>query len=98
MSGPATAIGVLAFVTGWWAGVLYDRHRMDFKRHPNWMIALLAALVGVAILFASYGPLEQALLSSGMGPVAAGWIRSAIIALYVTALAPWLFRTARVAR
>lgn len=94
--GPISALG--AFVTGWWAGVLIERHRVDFRRHPSWLRAGLAALLGLGLLFGLLGTLEAPLLALGLGEDAVRWIQTGIVALFITALAPWLFRSARLAR
>lgn len=95
--GPGSAGSILAFLFGWWAGVLYDRHRMDWKRHPNWMVAFAAAAVGVALLFAAMGPLLRGLLATGLPLDTATWLQTLLVALYVTVVAPLLFRVARAA-
>lgn len=92
--GPGGASAILAFLLGWWAGVLYDRHRIDFRRHPSWGVALVAATVGIAFLFAFLNPLQQGLVATGLGETTATWIQMLIVALYVTVIAPSLFRAA----
>ena len=95
--GPGAIASVGAFITGWWAGVLIDRHRMDFKRHPNWWRAVLAALLGLAVVFGLLGALEAPLLALGLGEDLARWLQTGLMAIFITGLAPWLFRTARLA-
>jgi hypothetical protein len=94
--GPGSASAILAFMFGWWAGVLFDRHRMDFKRHPSWRLAIVAAVAGVGLLFMTLGTREKGLLATGLGKTGASWVEMLLIALYTTAIAPALFRLARV--
>lgn len=96
--GPGSASAILAFLFGWWAGVVYDRHRMDFRRHPSWRIAAIAAAVGIALLFAGIGPLERGLTAAGLGKTTATSVQMLLVAFYATAIAPALFRLARAAR
>ncbi|MEE4360645.1 MAG: phosphatase PAP2 family protein [Pseudomonadales bacterium] len=95
--GPGALSALGAFLVGWWAGVLYDRHRLDFRRHPNAGRALVAAVVGIAIVFGLLTRLEGPLLDLGLGEDVARWLQTAVMALFVTAVAPWLFRHARLA-
>ena len=95
--GPGAIAAVGAFVVGWWAGVLVDRHRMDFRRHPSWLRAGLAAVLGLGVVFGILGRLEAPLLALGLGEDAARWLQTAFMALFITAIAPWLFRSARLA-
>jgi len=91
-NGPGAVSAVGAFLVGWWGGVLYDRHRLDFRRHPNALIALIAAASGLIVVFLGIGLIEQPLLAAGLGDNAARWVQMLIMALFVTAIAPWLFR------
>ncbi|MCK6553137.1 phosphatase PAP2 family protein [Candidatus Binatia bacterium] len=92
--GPGGASAILAFLLGWWAGVLYDRHRIGFRRHQSWTVALVAATLGIAFLFAFLDPLQRGLVAAGIGKTAAIWIQMLLVALYVTVIAPALFRAA----
>jgi glycerophosphoryl diester phosphodiesterase len=95
--GPGSAVAILAFLLGWWAGVLYDRHRLDFTRHPDWKVALVAAVVGIGVLFGAMSPLAHGLSAIGLGPNATAWVQMLLVALYSTVIAPLLFRFARAA-
>jgi membrane-associated phospholipid phosphatase len=96
--GPGAVSAVGAFLVGWWGGVLYDRHRLDFRRHPAWGRALLAAAIGLIIVFVLIGQLEAPLLALGLGETPARWIQTLTMGLFVTAIAPWLFRRAGLAQ
>jgi membrane-associated phospholipid phosphatase len=93
---PGQITGIFAFMLGWWAGVLYDRHRIDFKRHPNWIIALVGATFGLVVLvFGMFLYAGKMLVIAGLGERVAQYIQMLAIALFVTAGAPWLFHVAQ---
>lgn len=71
---------------------------MDFKRHPNWIVALVAAAAGLGIVFAMLGAIESNLVAVGVTKPAASYVQLLVVALFVTAIAPWLFRTARIGK
>ncbi|MBX3707671.1 MAG: phosphatase PAP2 family protein [Pseudomonadales bacterium] len=96
--GPGAIGAIGAFIAGWWAGVVYDRHRLDFQRHPNWGRALIAAALGLIVLFLALGNLADPLLALGLGESAARWLQTLAMGLFVTAIAPWLFRRAGLAQ
>ncbi len=93
--GPGEVSAVGAFITGWWAGVLIDRRSMDFKRHPSWWRAALAAVLGLYAVFGLAGVLEAPLLAVGLGADLVRWLQTGLMALFITGIAPWLFRVAR---
>jgi glycerophosphoryl diester phosphodiesterase len=92
---PGQITGIFAFMLGWWAGVLYDRHRLDFKRHPNWIIALVGATFGLVVIFGMFIYAGKMLVIAGLGERVAQYIQMLAIALFVTAGAPWLFHAAQ---
>lgn len=96
--GPGAIGAIGAFIAGWWAGVLYDRHRLDFQRHPDRARALVAAALGLIVLFLALGNLADPLLLLGLGESAARWLQTLAMGLFVTAIAPWLFRHAGLAK
>ena len=93
--GPGEVFAVGAFITGWWAGVLIDRRSMDFKRHPSWWRAALAVVLGLYAVFGLAGVLEAPLLAVGLGADLVRWLQTGLMALFITGIAPWLFRVAR---
>ncbi|HSG88943.1 MAG TPA: phosphatase PAP2 family protein [Pseudomonadales bacterium] len=95
--GAGGLLSVGALLAGWWAGVLVDRHRLAFARHPDWRFALVAAVLGLGLLFGALTRLEEPLLAAGFGTEAASWVQTACMGLFITALAPWMFRKARLA-
>jgi membrane-associated phospholipid phosphatase len=87
-----------AFLTGWWAGVLFDRHRLAFRRHPSWTRALVAAVLGLAVVFGVVPRLDAPLQALGLPEAAGRWLEALLVALFVTVLGPMLFRRAGLAR
>jgi len=89
--GPGAVSAIGAFLVGWWGGVLLDRHRLDFRRHPSSARALGAATLGLIGVFLVLGQLEKPLLILGLGERPALWIQTLAMGFFVTAIAPWLF-------
>ena len=75
--------------------MLVDRNGMDFKRHPTWWRAALAAVLGLSAVFGLLGALEAPLLAAGLSADLARWLQIGLMALFITCIAPWLFRAAR---
>lgn len=95
--GPGTTFAIGGMLAGWWSGVLIEQRHIRYKRHPNWGIAIGAALVAIAISYFGLTNISNALEMIGLHPVASAWIEAAIIALFVTAAAPWAFVKLRLA-
>lgn len=87
---PAALFGLVGFLFGWYAGRVAERNTFDTARHPNWLIAGLAAAVGLAGVFALLKFTPP--LLAGLDPRVGQALQFAAIAFYVTALAPALFR------
>lgn len=91
---PAGMIALTAFLFFWWAGRLIEERWINYQRHGNWAVAIIAAVAGVAVLFVL-------LKLAGDTAEAAGFkshaqtVQMGAIALYVTAIAPALFRLTR---
>ena len=96
--GPGRIVAVGAFLTGWWAGVLLDRRTQGFRRHPSWLRAVTAALLGLAVLFGVLTGLATPLQALGLSATGAIWLQTGLMGLFVTLIAPWLFRQARLAQ
>lgn len=93
---PAPLFGLVAFLAAWWIGRLIERSSIDYARHPNWLLAGLATALGLAAVFAITR--LAAPLLEGLDPRIAQAIQFGLISLFVTAVAPALFRLARLAR
>jgi membrane-associated phospholipid phosphatase len=96
--GPGQVASLGGFLIGWLAGFLLAKHRWNVARHENIVIAVVAAVLGMVGVIGVFLFLGKQLEAVGVPEMAAQWAQSLIIALYVTLLAPLLFRVARLAR
>lgn len=96
--GAGTKIAIGGLLVGWWAGVLIEQRHIGYRRHPNWLIAILAAAAGLAIIVFGLQHLSTGLEHLGVWKVAARWLQYAAVGLFTTALAPWLFQKLGAAR
>lgn len=81
---------LVAFLFFWWLGRVIEQRSIHYLRHRNWIVAVLVAVAGIAVLFGfvwvSAKPLEALPREAALA------IQFAVISLYVTALAPAAFR------
>lgn len=96
--GPGTKFGVAGMLLGWWSGVLLDQRVIHYRRHPNWLVAILAAAAGLAVIFFGLQRIGPILTNVGLAPIWAATIQFFVIAFFVTAIAPRLFQLAGAAR
>jgi glycerophosphoryl diester phosphodiesterase len=89
--GPGSTFAIGGMLAGWWCGVLLDRRAIQFRRHPNWFIAVGAAAAGLAFAFFVLTKIGAGLTAMGLPPIAGGWLQYFAIAFFVTAVAPFLF-------
>jgi len=87
---PVSIYALVAFIFFWWLGRTIEQRAIHYRRQKNWLVAGLATVVGVVVLFGfmwiSAKPLNV------LPKEAALAIQFAVISLYVTALAPAAFR------
>jgi len=95
--GPRGTAAIVTFMAGWWAGVLYDRKRLEFKRHPNWIIALVGAVIGAGLVAAGLPIAIKALVEAGVPSMWAQVAMLGLIGLFITLIAPIIFRKLRMA-
>lgn len=89
--GPGNTFAVGGMLAGWWSGALLERRYIHYRRHPNWVIAIAASAAALAFSFFVLTKIGGALASRGVPEIAAGWIQYFVIAIFVAAIAPWLF-------
>jgi glycerophosphoryl diester phosphodiesterase len=94
---PASVFALVAYLFFWWFGRQIEARWIDYERHGSWLVAGLAASVGIAVLFALMQGASAALAAAGVDKGAALAIQFGLISLYVTALAPAAFRLSRLA-
>lgn len=96
--GPGTKFAVAGMLLGWWAGVLLDQRAIHYRRHENWLVAIVAAAAGLAIIFFGLQKIAPLLMEAGLEAIWAATIQYFVIAFFVTALAPLLFQAVGAAR
>jgi glycerophosphoryl diester phosphodiesterase len=88
--------GLVAFLAGWLIGNEVERRLVGYQRHPNWLIAILAAAVALALVFGLMRVMGA--LTPGLDPRLAQVLQFGLVAFFVTAIAPAAFRAARLGR
>lgn len=92
---PDPIFALVAFIFAWWLGRAIEMSAIRYRRHRNWIVAGLAAVIGVVVLFGFLRVSTEPL--AALPKAAALTVQFAVISLYVTAIAPALFRAARLA-
>jgi glycerophosphoryl diester phosphodiesterase len=92
---PMAMFALVAFIFFWWLGRAIEQRWVNYTRHPSWLIAGAATVAGIVILFGLTKVLGDQLAAAGLAKETALTIPFAVSALYVTAIAPALFRLAR---
>jgi glycerophosphoryl diester phosphodiesterase len=96
--GPGSKFAIGGMLLGWWAGVLLDQRVIHYRRHENLLVAIVAAVLGLAVVAGLFVYLAPALVSLGLDKIVAGYIQYFSIAIFVTAIAPRLFQLIGAAR
>jgi membrane-associated phospholipid phosphatase len=91
---PEAMVALTAFLFFWWLGRLIEERWINYQRHGNWAVAIIAAVAGVAVLFVLLKLTGDAAAAAGAKSLAQT-VQMSVIALYVTAIAPALFRLTR---
>ncbi len=96
--GPGTKFAVAGMLLGWWSGVLLDQRYIHYRRDDNWIVAIAAAAVGLAVVLLALPRVAPGLAELGIDKVWAATAQYFLTAIFVTALAPWLFQRVGAAR
>lgn len=92
---PSGMLALCAFVFFWWTGRLIEERWINYQRHGNWVVAIIATTAGLAVLFVLMKVTGDAAQLAGFSGPRAQPFQMGVIALYVTAIAPALFRATR---
>jgi membrane-associated phospholipid phosphatase len=93
-----SVLGLVTFMATWWLGYLVERELVKHERHRNWLIAVPAAVVGVAALLWLFGLLGNQLKAVGLSPSVALAVQFAFMSAFATVVVPTVFRLLRLAR
>lgn len=94
---PAGAFALVAFIFFWWLGYIIEQRWIHYERHESMLFAGVAAFAGLVVLFAIM-KLTGDVLDAAEAPKALTMsLQFAAVSLYVTALAPAIFRASRLA-
>jgi glycerophosphoryl diester phosphodiesterase len=91
---PMAMLALAAFLFFWWVGRLIEERWINYQRHGNWAVAIVATVAGVALVFVLLKLVGDTAETAGLKSIAQT-LQMGIIALYVTAIAPALFRLTR---
>jgi glycerophosphoryl diester phosphodiesterase len=92
---PSASLALCAFLFFWWGGRLIEERWVNYQRHGNWAVAIIATVAGLAVLFVLLKVTGDVAEAAGFSRPLAQPIQMGVIALYVTAIAPALFRVTR---
>jgi glycerophosphoryl diester phosphodiesterase len=91
---PEGMLALTAFLFFWWTGRLIEERWINYQRHGNWALAIVATVLGVAALFALLKVVGDGAAATGLKAFAQT-LQMGSVALYITAIAPALFRLTR---
>ncbi|MFT3808394.1 MAG: phosphatase PAP2 family protein [Micropepsaceae bacterium] len=96
--GPGTKFAVGGMLLGWWMGVQLEQRNISYQRHPDWLTAIAATILGVIVIFLALPAIEPTLMAGGMEKHWARWAAYFVTAVWVTAAAPVIFQWLGAAR
>lgn len=95
---PPAVFALVGFLFFWLLGRELEPRVAVYARHPNWLAAGAATVVGIVVLFGLMKVIGDALQAIGLSKDQALAVQFAFSALYVTLLAPAAFRLVGLAR
>ncbi len=92
-----SVVGYGTLLMGFWIGVIIERDRIFFQKHPDWWRVIASGVIGVILFVALQKGFEAVpgMVENGKKEVAL--IQAFVSGLYVSALAPWIFQHLRLA-
>jgi membrane-associated phospholipid phosphatase len=96
---PASIVGLLALLFGWFVGADMDRRLAPNEpQRPNWILRIVMGVVGVVVLFAIQIGLKKLTAALGVEGIVAAYASSAFLGFYMTGLAPMAFRAVKLVK
>ncbi len=93
LSGSMIGNGVL--LIGFWIGVIIERERIFFRKHPDWWRTIASGVIGMILFVALQKGFEAVTGTFENGKTTVALIQAFVSGVYVTALAPWIFQLLR---
>ena len=90
--GPGGTFAVGGMLVGWWMGIQAEQRYVHFGLHPNIALRVVAAALGIAVVFVALNKISPLMVSAGINYIAGGWVQWMVIGFFVTAAAPWIFQ------
>jgi membrane-associated phospholipid phosphatase len=94
---PIAIFGLVSFITCWWIGRAIDERFINYERHENWVVAGVASIAGVVVMFALFKVMGDQFAAMQISKLLGLSLQFGFISLYVTAIAPAIFRLSRLA-
>ena len=94
---PPAALGYGLFLLGFWAGVILDRQRLLFEKHPDKWRVVVSGILGIVVFMAlgkGFSGISNVLGTYGD---LVKIIQTLVLGAYVSALAPWMFQRLKLA-
>ncbi len=83
---------VMSLMFFWYLGDRIQQTFISHTRHPNWIVAIIASVVAVAVMFAGFSFGGKYLATLGLDKNLASAIQLAYMSLFSTLIIPALFR------
>lgn len=92
---PAGIVAFVLFVACWWGGSVVEERTVRYERHDSWLFAGAAAVAGIVVQFALFKLIGDQSQALGISKAIALSLQFGFISLFVTLIAPAMFKVAR---